>query len=160
MRRSDREIKSMDEILDVIKRCDVCRLAFNDPEGYPYILPLNFGMQLENDKIVLYFHGAAEGKKYQLLEQDARVSFEMDCGHRLVMSGSRDSCHCTMEYESVMGRGRAEIVPDEQKYDALCVLMRQYHEENCTFNKAAMPRTTVLRVVVEQITGKRRMKKE
>ena len=47
MRRSDREIKNRDEIIEVMKKCDVCRLAFND-EDYPYILPLNFGMEVQN----------------------------------------------------------------------------------------------------------------
>lgn len=57
MRRTDREIKEFNEIIEVIKKCDVCRLALHDEE-YPYIVPLNFGMQLENGKVVLYFHGA------------------------------------------------------------------------------------------------------
>ena len=30
MRRSDREIKDFDEIIEVINKCDVCRLAIND----------------------------------------------------------------------------------------------------------------------------------
>lgn len=40
MRRSDREIKNFDEIIEVIKKCDVCRLAVNDGEC-PYIVPMN-----------------------------------------------------------------------------------------------------------------------
>ena len=32
MRRSDREIKNIDEILEVMEKCDVCRLALNDKE--------------------------------------------------------------------------------------------------------------------------------
>ena len=46
MRRADREIKEFDEMIQVIEKCDVCRIALNDEE-YPYILPLNFGMQIE-----------------------------------------------------------------------------------------------------------------
>ena len=42
MRKADREIKNKEEIIDIIKRCDVIRLAFNNGD-YPYILPLNFG---------------------------------------------------------------------------------------------------------------------
>ena len=50
MRRSDREITDRNEIIQVMKQCDVCRLAFND-EAVPYILPLNFGLQYENGSI-------------------------------------------------------------------------------------------------------------
>ncbi|MDF2587373.1 MAG: pyridoxamine 5-phosphate oxidase family protein, partial [Anaerocolumna sp.] len=43
MRRTDREITDLNQIVDIMKRCDVCRLAFFDKE-YPYIVPLNFGL--------------------------------------------------------------------------------------------------------------------
>lgn len=153
MRRSDREITDRQEIIEVMRRCDVCRLALND-EGYPYILPLNFGMEVTEEKIVLYFHGAMEGRKYELIERDNRASFEMDCAHRLVMDEEKG--HCTMEYESVIGRGRIEIVPEEEKEEALCRLMRQYRPENAGFNKAAIPRTRVIKLTVEKMTGKKR----
>lgn len=39
MRRNDREITEFSEMTDVMKRCDVCRLALNDEEDYPYLLP-------------------------------------------------------------------------------------------------------------------------
>lgn len=156
MRRSDREIKDINEIIKVIEKCDVCRLALND-DGYPYILPLNFGMQITNGKITLYFHGAAEGKKYELIEKDKRASFEMDCSHRLVTD--IDKGNCTMEYESVIGKGIIEILSEEEKYDALCILMKHYHKEEFLFNKAVIPKTTVMKLVVENVTGKARMKK-
>ena len=64
MRRKDREIKDRQEILEVMKRCDVCRLALHDEE-FPYIVPVNFGMEVMDGEITLYFHGATEGKKYE-----------------------------------------------------------------------------------------------
>ncbi|MBD5470403.1 MAG: pyridoxamine 5'-phosphate oxidase family protein [Lachnospiraceae bacterium] len=153
MRRSDREITDFDEIVEIIKKCDVCRLALHDEE-YPYILPLNFGMRIEDGKIVLYFHGANEGKKYALIEKNNKASFEMDCGHRLVMDDEKMSC--TMEYESIIGQGIIEKVSDEQKYDALMVLMRQYHQEDFPFNQNIMPQTTVLKLTVNSYTAKHR----
>ncbi len=151
MRRSDREITNIDEIIKVMEECDVCRLALNDSD-YPYILPLNFGMQIEDGKIVLYFHGATEGTKYSLIEKDNRASFEMDCSHELVSDYSRG--YCTMEYKSVIGRGKIEMVPDDEKYEALKLLVAHYHREEFPFSKAAIPRTKVFKLVVSQITGK------
>lgn len=156
MRRSDREIKDINDIIQVMEKCDVCRLALND-EKYPYILPLNFGMQVDNGEIVLYFHGANEGKKYELIEKDNRVGFEMDCSHKLVTDIQKGNC--TMEYESVIGRGRIEMVSDDDKYDALCILMKHYHKEDFPFDKSVVPRTTVFKLIVEQVSGKRRMMK-
>lgn len=156
MRRSDREIKDMKDMIEVMERCDVCRLALND-DGYPYILPLNFGMQVEDGQVVLYFHGAMAGKKYELFARDNRASFEMDCAHRLVTES--DTGNCTMEYESVIGRGHVEMIPDDEKYEALLILMRHYRKEDFPFNKAVMPQTKVFKLVVEEMTGKKRMKK-
>lgn len=155
MRRGDREIRDFSEMVEVIRKCDVCRIALND-NGYPYIIPLNFGMKVEGEQITLYFHGAEEGKKYELIRQDNRASFEMDCSHKLV--ADREACRCTMGYESVVGRGRIEIVSDEEKQEALCVLMRQYHEEEFPFKKEVADRTTVMKLVVEEVTGKRNQK--
>ena len=38
MRKSEREIKDLQDIVSVMEKCDVCRLALND-DGYPYIIP-------------------------------------------------------------------------------------------------------------------------
>lgn len=78
MRRKDREVTDFSEIIEIMKNCDVCRLALND-DGFPYILPLNFGMAVNGDKITLYFHSALEGYKVGLIQKDNRASFEMDC---------------------------------------------------------------------------------
>ena len=156
MRRSDREVKDFDGIIRIMEKCDVCRIALNN-NGYPYILPLNFGMKVDNNIVELYFHGANEGMKYDLIQNDNRASFEMDCEHRLVTELERGSC--TMEYESVIGKGYIEILPEEEKYDALCILMKHYHQETFPFNKSVMPHTTVFKLVVENMTGKVRMKR-
>jgi len=156
MRRKDREIINFEDIIGVMEKCDVCRLAFHDNE-FPYIVPLNFGMEVRNQKITLYFHGALEGKKYELMQRDNRASFEMDCSHRLVTDIIHGSC--TMEYESVIGRGLVEIVEPEEKYHALCILMKHYHQESFPFNKDVMSKTTVFKLTVENVTGKARIKK-
>lgn len=156
MRRKDREITDFEEIAAVMERCGICRLALNDEE-YPYILPLNFGMQVEEGKIVLYFHGAEEGKKYDLIKKNNKAGFEMDCSTRLVTIP--EDGNCTMNYESVIGQGRVEILPENEKERALDILMRHYRKENFPYNKAVIPQTTVFKLTVEKCSGKRRMKK-
>jgi len=156
VRRSDREIKDFNDIVSVMKKCDVCRLALHD-EDYPYILPLNFGMQVIGKNITLYFHGATEGKKYELIRKNNKVSFEMDCSHRLVTD--KDAGNCTMEYESVIGYGTIAVVGENEKYQALNILMEHYPvEKDFKFNEAVVQRTAVLKLSVLNVTGKRRMK--
>ena len=155
MRRVDREVKELKDIISIMEKCDVCRIALNH-DGYPYIVPLNFGMKVEGENIELYFHGAMEGTKYDLMERDNRVSFEMECDHRLVTQVEQGNC--TMEYASVIGQGHMEMLSDDEKYDALCILMKHYHQETFPFNKAIMPQTRVFKLVVEKVTGKMRKK--
>ena len=157
MRRSDREITDIKEIVEIMRKCDVCRLALND-DGYPYILPLNFGVGFDNEKITLYFHSALEGRKVQLMERDNRASFEMDCGHALQYF--EDKGYCTYAYESVIGKGHITILDESEKLDALKKLMKQYHpDKEAGFSTAAIPRTLVYKLEVEEITGKRKNRK-
>ena len=55
MRRSDREVTKFSDIIAIIEKCDVCRLALND-EDYPYILPLNFGINITEDNNLEHYH--------------------------------------------------------------------------------------------------------
>ena len=155
MRRHDREITDKNEILEIMDRCDVCRLAFNDGD-YPYILPLNFGIEEKDGHIILYFHSAMEGYKTELIKRDNRVSFEMDCRHELKYDDEKG--YCTMAYESVIGRGRIEVLPEEEKAKALRKIMEHYHHsEDTYFNPAAIPRTLLYMLMIEEMTAKRKL---
>lgn len=154
MRRTDREVTDIVTIQDIISSCDVCRLGLKDYDGYPYILPLNFGYKFEGEKITLFFHSALEGKKQELLAADSMVAFEMDCKH--LLHSDKEACRCTMHYQSVMGRGHISFITDEaEKMEALTLLTDRYHPEgHFTFNTAAIPRTSVYKLVVESLTAK------
>ena len=152
MRKADREIKSRNEIIEIIKRCDVCRLAFNNGE-YPYIIPLNFGIEVDDKKIILYFHSALEGTKVDIMKREMKATFEMDTKHELQYYEEKG--YCTMSYESVIGKRRIRILPENEKMEALKKLMAQYHKDKETyFNPAAIPRTLVYSLEVEEITIK------
>lgn len=153
MRRKDREIKDFIEIIEIIRKCDVCRIALHD-DDFPYIVPLNFGLDVQGQQVFFYFHAAAEGKKLDLIAKDNRAAFEMDCDHNFILYEERMSC--TMGYASVMGHGTIELVPEEEKYDALIILMRQYHAEDFAFHTDMMKVTTVMKMTVIDMVGKRR----
>ena len=61
-----------------------------------------------------------------------------------------------MGYASVMGHGTIEYVAEEEKFEALKILMRHYHAEDFAFNTKMMEVTAVLRMTVTDMTGKRR----
>ena len=156
MRRSDREMTDFQELITVMRGCDVCRLALHD-KPYPYILPLNFGLKADGETVRLYFHGANTGTKYDLIAKNPNVAFEMDRGHALILDDEHGNC--TMTYESVIGQGRISVVPDADKERALRVLMAQYRAPDFPYSKAVIAATAVLCLTVEHMTGKRRAKK-
>lgn len=157
MRKANREVKDIEKIVEVMKKCEVCRIALNDEE-YPYILPLSFGMDCIDGKVTLYFHSALEGTKLNLIRRDNRASFEVDCEGELEYI--REKGYCTYAYESVIGSGRIIMVEDEDdKIHALRKLMQQYHGgKDVPFSRAALPRTAVYKLVVEKITCKQKPK--
>ncbi len=77
MRRKDREITGREDLEAVLQRCRTCRLAMT-AEGWPYVIPLNFGYTWGEDGLTLYFHSGIKGKKLDALRADPRVCFEMD----------------------------------------------------------------------------------
>ena len=154
MRRKDREVTAPEEIVDIMSRCEILRLAINT-DTVPYILPVNFGM--ESDGMTLYVHGAMNGTKYEWIAKDNRVSFEMDCATALELDA--DNHECSMAYESVIGWGIVEELTEEgDKRHALIRLMRQYHAEDFSFSDGPLPRTRILKIHVQGRTAKRRRK--
>jgi nitroimidazol reductase NimA-like FMN-containing flavoprotein (pyridoxamine 5'-phosphate oxidase superfamily) len=153
MRRKDREITDLNSIVEIIRKCDTCRISLFDEE-YPYIIPMNFGFEKNGDQLMLYFHAAHEGKKIDLIKKCNRASFEMDCSHRLI-TGEK-ACDYTMEYESVCGTGIIEILEPQDRVIALKHLMKQYSsKDNFEFSNSIVNAVTVLRLKVNSITGKR-----
>ena len=121
MRKKANEITDFAEILRVVARCDAIRIAMFDGD-FPYIVPLNFGEEVTGDNtLILYLHCAHAGKKIDLLRQNPNVAFEMDCGHELYYR--QENMSCNFRYESVMGTGRVEFLPDGEKEKTLSVLM-------------------------------------
>ena len=154
MRRSDREVKSREEILEILSKCDVIRLGINTLD-YPYVVPLNFGIETEGDSIILWFHSTPEGLKFANIQKDPRVGFEADCSHKLI--AGENACNFTMEYESVIGCGNVSITNDnESKRRGLQSIMRHYvDEKEFGFSDAELAAVSVIRLDVVQITGKR-----
>ena len=70
MRKREREVTDPQEKLAVLLGCPFLTLALHG-EGAPYCVPLNFGAEEVNGRLVLYFHCALEGTKLDLLRADA-----------------------------------------------------------------------------------------
>ena len=152
MRKAQREITILEEIADVLSRCDTVRIGINDA-GLPYIVPLSFGYEILNGKIAVYFHGAKAGRKAELLRSLPRVCVEADLCHGFVDNG-RGGYTC--DYESVIGYGTVELLEGAEADKGIRLLL-----EHCGITAEACPAdamavTAVNRVILDELSGKRR----
>jgi len=153
MRRKDREVTNWQDMIDIVHTSDVCRLGLSD-EGKPYIVPMNFGFIVENDKCTLYFHCAHEGRKLDILRKNPAVCFEMDCQHQLI--SHKDASKYSMSYASIIGDGLISFITDEaEKRTAMLSMMAKYApDETPTFDKAILDTVTILRLDIQSWSGK------
>jgi uncharacterized protein len=148
MRRNEKEIKEKSGIEAIIRDSMVCRLAMSENDR-PYIVALCFGYK----DSTLYFHGAGEGKKIDILKKNPNVCFEFDI--RVAPVEAEDACFWGMTYHSVVGFGKAGFIEDEkEKESALSIIMSQYSGKRFEFDENFIRATAVIKVNIESMTGK------
>ncbi len=163
MRRKDRELTEKAELLSILDEADVCRIAIQTGKA-PYIVPLNFGYAWD-EKLVLYFHSANEGRKLDLLQKNNVVGFELDAGHELVKAEA--ACNWGMKYKSIIGTGKVSFMEDEQeKARALGAIMRKYGHPyfveadgaglTTGFSPVDLRSVKVFSLVVQELSGKQK----
>ncbi|MBF7095703.1 pyridoxamine 5'-phosphate oxidase family protein [Alkalibacter mobilis] len=152
MRRKDREVFEISELLQIIDQCKICRIAMQDSDGL-YIVPMNFGYQYKDDKLILFFHSAREGRKISALEKENHVCFEMDCEHALVKADT--ACQHSFSFKSCVGFGKASFIVDvEEKKTALSSLMKHQTGLNFMIDDKMLDGVSVFKIMVENFTGK------
>lgn len=160
MRRKEREVSEIGQLRKILDACEVCRIALAGEEEpfTPYIVPLNFGYKWEQDRLILYFHGAGEGRKMDLVRQKGLAGFEMDTAHCLLPHDT--ACGHTYFYQSITGFGRiCEVTDPAEKKEGLGLLMKQLtRREDWEFAPYAFEKTTVLKLEAEQYSGKQHLR--
>lgn len=154
MRRNEREVSDSESINSIISSSDVCRIAFAD-NNIPYIVVMNFGYS-RGEPPCLWFHCANEGRKLEMIKKNNYVCFEMDTDHKIY--GGEKGCDWGMKYSSVVGYGTISVVSDAVSRKAgLDCLMRHYGgDQDFTYDEKVMARTTILRLDITEMTGKKR----
>jgi nitroimidazol reductase NimA-like FMN-containing flavoprotein (pyridoxamine 5'-phosphate oxidase superfamily) len=122
----------------------------------PYLVPLNFGYEYRDGVLLLYFHGAAEGRKIDILKKGGPVCFEMDGAHRLIPNPQ--GCGYSFGYESIIGKGTVEFIEDRaEKIRALNLLLRHQSGEDRDFpiDGRAVENTAVFRLQATDWSAKK-----
>lgn len=154
MTKRELQITDPQEIRQILDTAQVLHLGLA-VNNEPYVVPMNYGWCMEEGKLVIYMHSAVKGKKLDMLRQNNRVFFEMDC-NRIPFEGKLP-CQYGLSYASVMGRGEARIVEDvEEKKKAMTILMKTQTGKDFTFDDRLVSIVAVIRVDVSEYTAKHR----
>ncbi len=155
MRRADREVKNIKDILHIVEKAKIVHLGMFD-DNYPYIVPLHFGFEYVDNTLILYLHCAKEGHKLDLIRDNSNVCIEMECDIELV-SGEEIPCMYGSYYASVIGRGTAEIVSDtREKIKGLSLLMKNQTKKSFEITEKMVATVSVIKIVVSSFTAKSR----
>jgi nitroimidazol reductase NimA-like FMN-containing flavoprotein (pyridoxamine 5'-phosphate oxidase superfamily) len=149
LRRKDREVVSEAWMEEVLSEGEWLVLSMEGRDGWPYSVPLNYGYRGGE----LFFHGAREGAKIELLRENPKVFFTVVAGTELIRKSEPASF--SMKYKSVAGTGIAEFIEDaDEKREALRVLMRQFDGPTEPLPDKIVAVTAVFKVKILSMTGK------
>ena len=149
MRRKEKEVSDPEAVESIVKRAQVCRIAFSQ-DDVPYIVPMIFGYK---DSAV-YLHSVPEGKKIDILKANPNVCFEVDVDQELVKADT--ACDWGMRYRSVIGFGKARIIEDtEDMKKALDIIMEHYSPgETDEYPSSMLEHMTVIRIDLHTVSIK------
>lgn len=149
MRLKDQQL-SQQETEDILKNATNGTLAINGDGPYPYSVPISF--VLVGNKI--YFHGAIEGQKHDLIKKDGHVSMSV------VALDDVQPAKFTTFYKSAIVYGKARILTDDADIQkAMEATVEKYSpgklEGGRKFIAAQKRNLCVYELEIEHITGKR-----
>ena len=154
MRRKDKEIVDIKDKIAVINKCKVCRIGLSE-NNRPYIIPLNYGYEYENNLLTLFFHSATEGKKIDIIKNNNQACFEIDCDTKLIEA--ENPCKYGYAFKSIIGSGKIYFLESvDEKIDALNKIMKHQTDKDTihNFSQEALGNVAVYKMVVEDFTGK------
>lgn len=154
-----KESRAMDSqwALEVMRKAPYITVSFIDEDGKAYGLPLSLA---SDDGESWYFHGALEGKKLEAIKAHPEVCLSAVTRYAPTV-GPKDGSF-TLQYQSALAFGKAEIVTDEaEKIHGLRLVCKRFLPQHMdAFDRGvarSLLRTAVVRITLtEPPTGKRK----
>ena len=153
MNRKEREVEDFADVADILKRCKTIRLGLIN-QSKSYVVPVSFGMDIVDEKVVVYFHGAVAGLKTECIEQNDNVCIEADIFYKVETTKTG----ITARYESVIGFGVVSKVEGEEKLHGLRKLVEHYGFSDYPIERCrGLDNTAVYKIVLSELSGKRNL---
>ena len=154
MTRRERQVTDRNEMIKILDKCMILHLGLVDGDE-PYIVPMNYGYTMEGEELTLYLHCAPVGRKLDIIRENPKVFFEMECD--VMPVDGKVACQYGTAYSSLMGRGRAEIIEDtEGKKEALTIFMKTQTGKDFEFTDKLVTIVSVIKIKVSDYTAKSR----
>jgi len=149
MRREDKQIINRAKIDEIIKKSEVCRLAFAK-DNIPYIVPISFGYDGQS----IFAHTAKTGRKIDFVKANKRVCFEFDTDVKTI-EDETVACKWTSSYKSVIGYGNmTEITEFDEQENAINQIMLHYSGRKWHFNAQMLKSIKLWKIEIDEISGK------
>lgn len=149
MRRFNQQIPQ-EECISILKKEPRGVLSMHGENGYPYGIPVDFYYDERDGKI--YFHGAKEGNKIDLLKADNKVCLTV------MDQGFRKEGEWALNITSVIAFGRIEVLEDQEKIlEQIRLLGRKYYPDEASVEeeiRRAVSRVCMLVMTIDHMTGK------
>lgn len=114
MLRFDREVTNPLFIKEMLKLFEHVNVGLNGEDGFPYVVPLNFGYEMDDENLYIYTHFSKRGLKLDLMKRDNRVCLSFSAFHDFPDRKWKGHVH---DYRSVIAKGTIEIIDGHEDYE-------------------------------------------
>lgn len=142
-----------DQIEDFLQGAQVGRFITQNPDGFPYAVPVHY--VYEQGKI--YFHGRIHGQKMTNIRRNPQVCFEVDEMLRINADDAETACQVGTRYNSVVAFGYAKVIEEiERKNEILIKIVDKYTPQFSgeELSENSVKATAVVEIELLECSGK------
>ena len=149
-------VVDLKQLREMLHHFDTLHIAFQDDE-YPYIVPMNFGIGDDKDKIVLYIYTPREGKMTRLIKENPHVGIQAETLYEYFCKPDKTVSN---SYSSILGKRIIEPVSHESYNEAMESILTHCGYETYPYNKDYIDTCYIYKIILNQVTGKNHFKGE
>ena len=110
----EREVLDLALIDEMLKYFQIAHIGMHDEDGFPYVVPVNYGYEIKDGKLFVYIHCAKRGHKVELMKKNAKVCVEMSLFHDFPDCKYKGHYH---DYRSVIAKGEIRLIEAQEDYE-------------------------------------------
>lgn len=110
----EREVTNPILIDEMLKMFHHVNVGMNGDDGFPYVVPLNYGYEIKDSKLYVYTHFMKRGYKLELLKKDPHICLEFSAFHDFPDCKYKGHYH---DYRSIIAKGIMKLVDGNDDYE-------------------------------------------